>query len=118
MRACAQCSRELADDFRFCPHCGAAQRSKVVEYFRGDAEIDDGWLRISAYLTQPRHVRMSVWREDEAKAALSLDPAEANRLGRFLLSITPRRDGAVRRATRALRAASEAARRAASAPRV
>jgi zinc-ribbon domain len=108
MRACTQCSRELADDFRFCPHCGAAQRSKVVEYFRGDTEIDDGWLRISAYLTQPRHVRMSIWREDEAKAALSLDPGEAHRLGRFLLAVTPRREGiagSLRRGAAAVREA-------------
>jgi len=114
MRRCARCSHELADDFRFCPHCGAAQRIKVVEYFRGHPHIDDGGLRISAYLTEPRHVRMSVWRDSRAEAAISLDPDEAHRLGRFLLSITPRRDGTVRRA---LRAASEAARRAASAQR-
>ncbi len=114
MRTCARCSSALADDFRFCPHCGAAQRIKMVEYFRGHPEIDDGGLRVSAYLTEPRHVRMSVWRDETAESAISLDPEEAHRLGRFLLAITPRQDGTLRRA---LRAASEAARRAASAPR-
>jgi len=114
MRSCARCSHALADDFRFCPHCGAAQRIKVVEYFRGHPEIDDGGLRISAYLTEPRHVRMSIWRDARAESALSLEPDEARRLARFLLAITPRGDGTIRRA---LRAASEAARRAASAPR-
>jgi hypothetical protein len=84
------------------------QRSKVVEYFRGHSDIDDGWLRVSAYLTAPRHLRLSVWRNDEAEAAISLDPDEAHRLGRFLFSITPRRDGhgvrqSLRRSARALR---------------
>jgi len=92
VHGCVQCSSELAEEFRFCPHCGAVQRSKIVEYFRGHPEIDDGGLRVSAYLTSPRHLRMSIWRHEQAEAAISLDPDEAHRLGRFLLSITPRRD--------------------------
>ncbi len=103
MRTCARCSSVLADDFRFCPHCGAAQRVKVVEYFRGHPEIDDGGLRISAYLTEPRHVRMSVWRDERAESAISLEPAEAHRLGRFLLAITPSGDSLIHRGTQALR---------------
>jgi zinc ribbon protein len=108
VRRCAQCSSELADDFRFCPHCGAAQRSKVVEYFRGHSDIDDGWLRVSAYLTSPRHLRLSIWRSQEAEAAISLDPGEADRLGRFLLTIASRSDApriaqSVRRSAQALR---------------
>jgi hypothetical protein len=91
-RSCVQCSRELEDEFRFCPHCGAAQRSKIVEHFRGHQDIDDGWLRVSAYLQAPRHLRMSIWRDGEAQAVISLEPAEAHRLGRFLHSITPQRD--------------------------
>jgi hypothetical protein len=91
MRSCSHCSRELADDFRFCPRCGAAQRSKVVEYFRGHRAIDDGGLRVSVYLTEPRHVRMSIWRDEVAESAMSLEPAEAHRLGEFLLAVTPRR---------------------------
>ena len=93
MRTCVQCSRDLAEEFRFCPHCGAAQRSKIVEYFRGHPELGDGGLRVSAYLTSPRHLRFSVWRHETAEAAISLDADEAHRLGRFLLSVTPRRDG-------------------------
>ena len=92
MRTCAHCSSELAEDFRFCPQCGAAQRSKIVEYFRGHPDVDDGGLRVTAYLTSPRHVRMSIWRDERAEAVISLDPDEAHRLGRFLLTITPRRD--------------------------
>lgn len=104
MRTCSLCSARLEDGFRFCPHCGAAQRSKIVEYFRGHADLDDGWLRISAYLTSPRHLRLSIWRHDRAEAALSLDPDEAHRLGRFLLDVTPPRH-ALRRTVTAMREA-------------
>ncbi len=72
------------DEFRFCPHCGKAQRTKIVEYFQGHPDVGDGGLRVSVYLTEPRHARLSVWRGDEAQAAISLDPEEAGRLARFL----------------------------------
>ena len=91
MRTCVQCSRELADEFRFCPHCGAAQRSKIVEYFRGHPGLGDGGLRVSADLSSPRHLRFSIWRHESAESAISLGPGEAERLGRFLLAATPRR---------------------------
>ena len=81
----------MQDEFRFCPHCGRAQRTKIVEYFRGHPEIGDGGLRVSAYLTEPRHARLSVWRGEEAQAAISLDPEESERLGRFLLSAATHR---------------------------
>lgn len=87
MRTCTRCGRGIEDDFRFCPGCGAAQRSKLVEYFPGDAEHGDGGLRVSAYLDPPRHVRFSIWTGERADAALSLDPAEADRLSRFLLGL-------------------------------
>ena len=106
MRTCVQCSRELEDGFRFCPHCGAAQRSKIVEYFHGHPEIGDGGLRVSAYLTSPRHLRFSIWRHESAESAISLDPDEAHRLGSFLLSATPRRDGF--RVGRSLRRSAQA----------
>jgi hypothetical protein len=61
-----------------------------VEYFRGHPDVGDGGLRVSMYLTEPRHARLSVWRGEEAQAAISLDPAETSRLARFLLA-TPRR---------------------------
>jgi hypothetical protein len=75
----------VRDEFRFCPHCGQAQRTKIVEYFRGHPDVGDGFLRTSVYLTEPRHVRLSVWHGEEAQAAISLDPEEMRRLGRFLL---------------------------------
>jgi zinc-ribbon domain len=89
VRMCVQCSRELADEFRFCPHCGTSQRSKIVEYFRGHPDVGDGGLRVSAYLTAPQHLRFSIWREERAEAAISLAPDEAHRLARFLLAASP-----------------------------
>jgi len=91
MRRCRACGGGVQDDFRFCPHCGKSQRTKIVEYFRGHPDVGDGGLRVSVYLTEPRHARLSVWRGDEAQAAISLDPRESGRLGRFLLSAGPQR---------------------------
>jgi hypothetical protein len=81
----------VQDEFRFCPHCGKSQRTKIVEYFRGHPDIGDGGLRVSLYLTEPRHARLSVWRGEEAQAAISLDPDESRRLGRFLLAAASHR---------------------------
>jgi hypothetical protein len=91
MRSCRACGREVRDHFRFCPHCGKSQRTKIVEYFQGHPEIGDGGLRVSLYVTDPQHARFSVWRGEEAQAAISLDPGESDRLGRFLLSAGPHR---------------------------
>jgi hypothetical protein len=84
MRRCRACGGGVQDEFRFCPHCGKPQRTKIVEYFRGHPDVGDGGLRVSVYLTEPRHARLSVWRGDEAQAAISLDPEETSRLARFL----------------------------------
>ena len=98
MRRCRECGGEVQDRFRFCPHCGTAQRTKIVEYFRGHPDVGDGGLRVSVYLTEPRHARLSVWRGDEAQAVISLDPRESGRLARFLLaSSRQRRAGLVSR---------------------
>ncbi|HUJ55619.1 MAG TPA: hypothetical protein VLW49_06490 [Gaiellaceae bacterium] len=86
MRRCGSCDGEVRDEFRFCPHCGTAQRTKIVEYFAGHPDVDDGGLRVSLYLTQPKHVRLSIWRGERADAAISLDPHETRRLARFLLA--------------------------------
>src|SRR5262252_3592621 len=86
MRPCSACGGGVQDEFRFCPHCGKAQRAKIVEYFRGHPDVGDGGLRVSVYLDEPRHARLSVWRGEEAQAAISLDPQETSRLGRFLLA--------------------------------
>ncbi len=115
MRSCAQCSRELADEFRFCPYCGTSQRSKIVEYFHGHPEIDDGGLQVSAYLTSPRHLRFSIWRGQRAEAVMSLDPDQAQRLGRFLLATVPARDPS--RISDSLRRTAEALRQALSGQR-
>lgn len=76
----------MRDEFRFCPHCGKAQRTKIVEYFSGHPDVGDGGLRVSVYLGDPQHARLSVWHGDEAEAAISLDPEESRRLGHFLLA--------------------------------
>ena len=86
MRSCRACGGEVQDHFRFCPHCGKSQRTKIVEYFQGHPEVGDGGLRVSVYLSEPRHTRLSVRHGDEAQAVISLDPDESGRLGRFLLS--------------------------------
>lgn len=93
MRRCGSCGGEVRDEFRFCPHCGTALRTKLVEYFAGHPEVGDGGLRVSLYLTQPRHVRFSIWRSEHADAAISLAPHETQRLARFLLATAeaPRR---------------------------
>jgi hypothetical protein len=90
MRTCRQCGGEVQATFRFCPWCAAAQRSKLVEFFRAHPLIrGDGALRVSRYVgaaEEERHVRFSVWNPTgEAKAAVSLDDGEADRLGHFLL---------------------------------
>ena len=62
-----------------------------MEYFRGHPDVGDGGLRVSVYLTEPQHARLSVWRGEEARAAISLDPQETGRLARFLLETLRRR---------------------------
>jgi hypothetical protein len=94
MKACASCRGVVEPQFRFCPWCGASQRSKVVELFAGHPliEQDPGKaLRVSRYLgatEATRHVRFSVWGEagltPRAEAAVSLTDEEAERLARFL----------------------------------
>ena len=91
MHRCRACGEGVQDEFRFCPHCGKAQRTKIVEYFTGHPDVGDGGLRVSVYLTEPRHARLSVWRGEEAQAAISLDPEEAERLARFLDTAGSRR---------------------------
>lgn len=96
MAECPSCATQVQHEFRFCPGCGRALRSKVVEYFRGDSRLDDGDLRVSVYLAEPQHVRLSVWRDDVAEAALSLDPVEAGRLATFLTAVARPRRSVVR----------------------
>lgn len=97
MASCSSCGTRIEDEFRFCPGCGRALRTKMVEYFRGDRRLDDGDLRVSAYLAEPQHVRFSIWRDEVAQSAMSLDPAEAARLARFLSAAVGARSGSLLR---------------------
>jgi hypothetical protein len=93
MPGCSHCSGSLEAEFRFCPWCGAPQRSKLVEFFEAHPLVagDSGKaLRVSRYAgpaDDERHVRFSVWNSDGlAEGAVSLEDAEAERLARFLLA--------------------------------
>lgn len=105
MRACPECGWRVEDEFRFCPRCGAVQRAKIVEHFTGHDGLGDGDLRVSAYLTPPRHVRLSIWRRNRAESVTALDYDQARRLARFLQSVTERTPSRVRRYAHALREA-------------
>src|SRR5690349_21554355 len=75
MRTCGGCHGEVQDEFRFCPHCGKAQRTKIVEYFRGHPDVGDGGLRVSLYLGDTQHTRFSVWHGPALVAIVSGLPA-------------------------------------------
>lgn len=86
MRECPRCEGWIEASFRFCPWCAAPQRRKLVEFFAPSPRIErDGGkaLRVSRYLVD-RHVRFSIWRDDEAVEAVSLEEGEAERLAGFL----------------------------------
>jgi len=83
----------VEERFRFCPWCGAAQRTKIVELFPAHPLVEEDSekaLRVSRYLgdtDERRHVRFSVWSgrgTPRAQAAVSLTDEEAERLARFL----------------------------------
>lgn len=91
MKECPRCHGEIEGaSFRFCPWCGSSQRRKRVEFFLGHPRIPGNRrkaVRVSAYLgsDDEQHVRISVWNESGAvEAAVSLDGAEARRLGQFV----------------------------------
>jgi hypothetical protein len=90
MRTCVSCGGAVESRFRFCPWCAAAQRSKIVDFFRA-APFDEGKaLRVSRYVHEG-HVRFSVWNEEGvSEAAVSLDETEAARLAAFLEHERPR----------------------------
>jgi hypothetical protein len=87
---CPQCSKPVEQSFRFCPWCAAPQRLKLVEFFRAHPEISQDAtkaLRVSQYFgptPAESHVRLSVWNDGRAEAAVSLDEHEARRLAQFL----------------------------------
>jgi hypothetical protein len=84
MTACTGCGNHLEARFRFCPWCGVAQRSKLVEFFRPHPNSLGRALRVSRYYGDDPQVRFSVWDDGVARAAVSLDEAETRRLTRFL----------------------------------
>ena len=84
MTQCRHCGRATEERYRFCPWCAVPQRRKLVEFFVG-ADRDAGRaLRVSRYIPE-RRVRFSVWDETgTARAAVSLDDEEADKLAAFL----------------------------------
>ena len=70
--------------FRFCPWCGAAQRRKLVEFFRPHPNSAGRALRVSRYFGDEPQVRFSVWDDGVAQAAVSLDEDESRRLAAFI----------------------------------
>jgi hypothetical protein len=84
MTACSRCGKSLEASFRFCPWCGVAQRRKLVEFFRPHPNSLGRALRVSRYYGDDPQVRFSVWEDGVARAAVSLDDAEARRLASFL----------------------------------
>ena len=86
MRECPRCEGWVEDSFRFCPWCASPQRRKIVEFFAGSPRIEHDAgkaLRVSRYLAD-HHVRFSIWHDDRAVEAVSLDEREAGRLAAFL----------------------------------
>jgi hypothetical protein len=66
-------------------------RRKLVEFFRAHDRDHGRALRVSWYLDDDPQVRFSVWDQDgRAAAAISLDEAEAKRLGALLTRRTLR----------------------------
>jgi hypothetical protein len=84
MTACSRCGKDVEARFRFCPWCGTAQRSKLVEFFRPHANSPGRALRVSRYFGDEPQVRFSVWDDGVARAAVSLDEDESARLAAFL----------------------------------
>jgi hypothetical protein len=84
MPGCSACGREVEARHRFCPWCGAAQRRKLVEFFRPHPNSEGRALRVSRYFGDEPQVRFSVWENGVARAAVSLDVDEAQRLASFL----------------------------------
>lgn len=90
MAACSECGRDVEARFRFCPWCGTAQRSKLVEFFRPHRNSPGRALRVSRYFGDEPQVRFSVWDDGVARAAVSLDEDESARLAAFLATSAPR----------------------------
>ena len=87
MAVCPRCGNDVELRFRFCPWCAEPQRRKLVEFFRAHPRERGRALRVSRYYGDEPQVRFSVWDETGvARAAVSLDEPEAERLAGFLLA--------------------------------
>lgn len=89
MDTCATCRGAVELRFRFCPHCAAPLRAKLVELFLGHDDVPDSagrMLRVSRYPHSDvgEQIRVSIWNDDGCETAISLDRAEADRAGTFL----------------------------------
>src|SRR3954451_22174828 len=84
MAGCTACGENLEASFRFCPWCGVAQRRKLVEFFRPHPNSEGRALRVSRYFGDEPQIRFSVWEDGVARAAVSLEEDEAQRLAEFL----------------------------------
>jgi hypothetical protein len=85
VRPCRSCGKQVEGEFRFCPWCASPLRRKLVEFFEPHERDHDRALRVSWYLDDDPQVRFSVWDENgRALAAVSLQEAEAERLGSLL----------------------------------
>jgi hypothetical protein len=103
VRECPRCEGWIEDSFRFCPWCAAPQRRKLVEFFRASPRIEGDAgkaLRVSRYLAD-HHVRFSIWSDDRAVEAVSLEEREAARVAEFLTAPSGR-DRLRRAAARAM----------------
>ena len=103
MPECPSCGRSTNATWRYCAWCAAPQRLKLVEYFPPHPLLERDRrraLRVSRYLgteDDERHVRFSIWHEEEhsaeAESAVSVAEDEAERLARFLMNgASARRD--------------------------
>jgi len=91
MTACSGCGKDCEARYRFCPWCGAAQRRKLVEFFRPHPHDAGRMLRVSRYYGDDPQVRFSVWDDGIAQAAVSLEEDESRRLAAFIVATEPRR---------------------------
>jgi hypothetical protein len=105
---CGRCDGEVDERYRFCPWCAAPQRTKLVEHFPAHPLIEQEAvaLRVSRYLTDLRHVRLSIWDSKGAVAVVSLEEREAARLAAFVAG--ERREQGKASVARGLRSSAEA----------
>lgn len=108
---CPMCRLRQSVDHTYCVACGATLPShlvadapvKVARFFAGikvgSDDPESGFLRVSCYrkdhaidteegsIRMPgRHVRVSMWVDDEARCVMSLSESEAREMAAFVVS--------------------------------